>query len=300
LAIRPSIAQHLAVSTSSRRRWVVLAMRLALHAALVSQPGGDFQRVWLLVHFGLFLLWQPFIAGERELELFSAALLFVITIVTISFLAGWMIVMWLLVLLGILGGRVFTIQATHPNRFYLVAFGYVLAVLLLWAVPALILGPREVPETVAYLARVFLPLVLVLLTVLPLPRESVGGLVFDFFYAVLVFQLGLVLVLGAIVLMRLTNESYVSSVALTALGFGIALFVLAVLWNPMGGFGGLRTYFSRYLLSVGMPFELWMRRVAELAEPPGARPTAKGASAPTASTPRASPSTAWKSSSSRR
>jgi signal transduction histidine kinase len=170
------------------------------------------------------------------------------------------------VLLGILGGRVFTIQATHPNRFYLVAFGYVLAVLLLWAVPALILGPREVPETVAYFARVFLPLVLVLLTVLPLPRESVGGLVFDFFYAVLVFQLGLVLVLGAIVLMRLTNESYVSSVALTALGFGIALFVLAVLWNPMGGFGGLRTYFSRYLLSVGMPFELWMRRVAELAE----------------------------------
>jgi predicted TIM-barrel fold metal-dependent hydrolase len=25
----------------------------------------------------------------------------------------------------------------------------------------------------------------------------------------------------------------------------------------------LRTYFSRYLLSVGMPFELWMRRIAE-------------------------------------
>ena len=57
-----------------------------------------------------------------------------------------------------------------------------------------------------------------------------------------------------------------SAVALTALGFGIGLFVLAVLWNPMGGFGGLRTYFSRYLLSVGMPFELWMRQVAELAE----------------------------------
>jgi signal transduction histidine kinase len=28
----------------------------------------------------------------------------------------------------------------------------------------------------------------------------------------------------------------------------------------------LRTYLSRYLLSVGLPFELWMRRVAELAE----------------------------------
>jgi signal transduction histidine kinase len=266
LAIRPNIAQQLAVSISTRRRWVVLAMLAALHVALVSTPGGDFQRVWLLVHFGLFLLWQPFIAGERELRIFSAALLLIITIVTISFLAGWMIVMWLLVLLGIFGGRVFTLHAAPRNRFYLVAFGYVLAVLLLWAVPALILGPREVPEPVAYFARTFLPLVLALLAVLKLPREGGEAQVFDFFYAVLVFQLGLVLVLGAIVLMRLTGESYMPSVALTALGFGIALFVLAVLWNPMGGYGGLRTYFSRYLLSVGMPFELWMRRVAELAE----------------------------------
>ena len=34
----------------------------------------------------------------------------------------------------------------------------------------------------------------------------------------------------------------------------------------MRGFGGLSTYFSSYLMSVGMPFELWMRRIAELAE----------------------------------
>jgi signal transduction histidine kinase len=38
------------------------------------------------------------------------------------------------------------------------------------------------------------------------------------------------------------------------------------LWRPRGGFGGLRTYFSRYLMSVGLPFELWMRRIAELSE----------------------------------
>jgi signal transduction histidine kinase len=81
-----------------------------------------------------------------------------------------------------------------------------------------------------------------------------------------VFQLGVVLVLGSIALTRFTAGSYIASVALTVLGFGMALFIFAVLWNPMRGFGGLRTYFSRYLLSVGMPFELWMRRIAELAE----------------------------------
>src|SRR5262249_16239119 len=89
--------------------------------------------------------------------------------------------------------------------------------------------------------------------------------VFDFFYAVLVFQLGVVLVLGSIAFMRVTEEHYFVSVALTVLGFGLLLFVLAALWNPVRGFGGLRTYFSRYLRAVGMPFEMWMRNIAELA-----------------------------------
>src|SRR6185312_12320310 len=111
------------------------------------------------------------------------------------------------------------------------------------------------------------PAMLVLLALWPLgPAIPAAAQVFDFFYAVLVFQLGVVLVLGSIALTRFTAGNYLASVMLTVLAFGVALFVLAVLWNPMRGFGGLRTYFSRYLLSVGMPFELWMRRVAELAE----------------------------------
>ncbi len=242
-------------------------MLLALHAALLSEPGGIFQRIWLLVHFGLFLLWQPFIDAEQELEVLSAVLLFAITAITLYYVSGWMIVAWLILLLGILGGRVFTVHAAMRNRFYLVAFTYVLTILLLWAVPVLILGAKDMPESVALFATTVLPFSLTLLAVLPLgAQEREAGQVFDFFYAVLVFQLGVVLVLGSVALMRFTNENYIGAVALTMLGFGLGLFVFAVLWNPTRGFGGLRTYFSRYLLSVGMPFELWMRRVAELAE----------------------------------
>jgi signal transduction histidine kinase len=263
---QPPISR-LSAGLARHRRWVVVAMLLSLHAGLVAIPGGDFQRVWLLVHFGLFLLWQPFFSADRELDLVAGALVFVITIVTISFLAGWMIVGWLLLLLGILGGRVFTIQATSRNRFYLVAFGYVLAILVLRAVPSLLLQGVDFPQGVELFARYALPLPLVALAVLPFgdPRADAAH-VFDFFYAVLVFQLGLVVVLGSLALMRFTGDHYFASVALTTLGFGAALFVLAVLWNPLRGFGGLRTYFSRYLLSVGLPFELWMRRIAELAE----------------------------------
>jgi len=252
----------------ANRRWVVLAMLLAMHAALVSEPGGVFQRLWLLVHFGLFLLWQPFFAAERQLDPVSVILLAAVTGVILWFLAGWMIVMWLVLLLGVLGGRVFTAQAQRGgNYFYLVSFAYLVAMLLLWAVPQLMLGGRvELPPAVGVFARHALPLALALLVVLPHPREDDQGLVFDFFYAVLVFQLGVVLALGTVVAMRFTGENYVEAVITTVTLFSLALFVLAVLWNPRRGFGGLSTYFSTYLMSLGMPFELWMRRIAELAE----------------------------------
>lgn len=266
MAFSPLIASRLAHVFVAGRRWVVLAMLLALHAALISEPGSAFQRLWLLIHFGLFLVWQPLVATERELEVLAVVLLLAITAATLYFVSGWMVVTWLLLLLGILGGRVFTLQSSRRNRFYLVAFAYLISMLLLWAVPTLVIGPRHVPEIVATFAQRILPLMLAMLLVLPLPEERESSQIFDFFYAVLVFQLGVVLVLGSIVFMRYTGDNYVSSVALTVLGFGIALFIFAVLWNPMRGFGGLGTYFSAYLLSVGMPFELWMRRIAELSE----------------------------------
>lgn len=266
MAFSPPLANRLAHFFVAGRRWVVLAMLLALHAALISDPGGAFQRLWLLIHFGLFLVWQPLVATERELEVLAVVLLLAITAATLYFVSGWMIVTWLLLLLGILGGRVFTLQTARRNRFYLVAFAYLLSMLLLWAVPTLVIGAQHVPEIVATFAQRILPLMLAMLLVLPLPEDHQSGQIFDFFYAVLVFQLGVVLVLGSIVFMRYTGDNYVSSVALTVFSFGVALFVFAVLWNPMRGFGGLGTYFSAYLLSVGMPFELWMRRIAELSE----------------------------------
>jgi len=64
------MTQRFASRLFASRRWVVIAMLFTLHAALMSEPGAQLQRAWLLVHFGLFLAWQPFIAADRELEIF--------------------------------------------------------------------------------------------------------------------------------------------------------------------------------------------------------------------------------------
>ncbi|MBL8521169.1 MAG: sensor histidine kinase [Betaproteobacteria bacterium] len=248
------------------RRWVILAMLLSLHAALVSQSA-DFQRVWLLVHFGLFLIWQPIYSTEREVKVAAMLLLVGITAVVMFSLAGWMLAMWLAILIGIMGGKVFTAQAARRTRFYLVAVFYLFTILLVWTVPRSLLDIEILPPGLTVLAELFLPLTLLTLVFLPFRAEDESTTqVFDFVYSLIVFQLVIVMVLGSIAAMRVTGNQYFQAVLLTVLSFAVALFVLAVLWAPRTGYGGLRTYLSRYLLSVGMPFELWMRRVAELSE----------------------------------
>jgi hypothetical protein len=249
------------------RRWVIIAMLLSLHAAFVSPAGSEFERVWLLIHLGLFLLWQPFVSTDRELNILAVIMLLGITAAVMWALASWMMVAWLTILIGIMGGKVFTLQRARRGMFYLVAVFYLFALLLIWAVPVFLLAVTTLPEGLRTLVTVFLPMTLIAMVVLPYRAEDeTSAQVFDFFYSLLIFQLVIVLILGSIAAMRVTGNQYFQAVLLTVFAFAAALIVLAVMWGPRAGFGGLRSYFSRYLMSVGMPFELWMRRIAELSE----------------------------------
>ena len=60
--------------------------------------------------------------------------------------------------------------------------------------------------------------------------------------------------------------SYGWALVPTLLGMAVLLLALSLLWNPRAGFGGLGQITSRYLLSVGLPFEGWAQRLATLAE----------------------------------
>jgi signal transduction histidine kinase len=243
-------------------------MLLSLHLAAISQANDSLvSRGWLLVHFGLFLIWQPFVSAERELNVIAVAILLGITAVTLYSLAGWMLVAWIAILIAIMGGKVFTLQAARRSRFYLVAVFYLFAILLAWTVPVSLLGIAALPDGMRTLAAWVIPLVLLAMVFLPFrPEDESSVQVFDFFYSTFVLQLVVVLVLGSLASMRVTSNQYFPAVLFTVLSFAGALLLLAILWGPRGGFGGLRTYFSRYLMTVGMPFELWMRRIAELSE----------------------------------
>jgi hypothetical protein len=66
--------------------------------------------------------------------------------------------------------------------------------------------------------------------------------------------------------MRVANAGYFAAVSYSMLMIAGVLIALSIAWNPRAGFAGLSMYFSRYLLSIGLPFEQWLYFLAELSQ----------------------------------
>jgi len=243
------------------------SMLLALHAALAWDIDQTWSRAFLLAHVGLFLIWQPMWRGERQLSLKHVALIVVIGLVLVGFTNWWLMAIWLAVLFGLIGGNVPGIRERRPRFASLLAAVYLLALLLVWVVPQLFSAPEGRSLAVDILIRYGLMLlpVLVILTRVERTVSDVPHAV-DLFYSVMLFLLVAALVLGSFMIKELAKTAYPMALAQTLLWIAGLLAALSWLWSPHGGFSGMGQLLSRYLLSVGLPFERWMQSVAQRAE----------------------------------
>lgn len=74
------------------------------------------------------------------------------------------------------------------------------------------------------------------------------------------------LVLGSFVVKQVSHGNYPLALAQSLMVMAVVLVVLSWLWNPRSGFMGLGHLMSRYLMSLGLPFERWVKALADLAE----------------------------------
>src|SRR5262249_25709571 len=87
----------------------------------------------------------------------------------------------------------------------------------------------------------------------------------DLFYSVILFLLVAALVLGSFVVKQVSFSNYPLALAQTLFVIAVLLVVLSWLWSPHSGFVGLGHLLSRYLMTLGLPFERWVQSLAELA-----------------------------------
>ena len=247
-------------------RGVFIVMLALLHLAAMRGAGDFWARGLMLAHFGLFIMWQPFMRGERRLSLSHLVAIVGIAVGIFYFLNWWLLALWVSVLAGVVGGKVFLFQARWLRRFYLVVLLYLVTLLLVWIVPNSIIS-IPLPTEVRTLAQYGLPVLLLVMLVIPAESDSIETpQIVDFFYAAMIVLLLVALVLGSFAFMTVARIDYVLSLSYSMLIIAGVLLMLSLAWNPRAGFGGLAMYFSRYLLSVGLPFERWLFVLAELSQ----------------------------------
>ena len=273
----------------ARPQWWLGLMLLALHASLAWGITDWWSRALLLAHFGLFLLWQPVWRGEADIES-----RYVFLVVIVGFLLSvwnnwWLMAVWLAVLFGLIGGSVPGIAQRRQRLVSMLAALYLLSMLLMWVVPHLFADqtfeiaaallaqhgltalptilqshPSLLPVLLVQYGLPILP-VAILLTQVEASR-STGPQAVDLFYSVILFLLVAALVLGSFVVKQVSHGNYPLALAQTLFAIAVVLMALSWLWNPRGGFAGLGHILSQYLLSLGLPFERWVQRLADFAE----------------------------------
>ena len=82
----------------SRSNWWFGGMLLVLHAALAWGIDSLVARAMLIVHFGVFLMWQPLWRGERSIETRHAFVIIVVGIMLTGWSNWWLMAVWLALL----------------------------------------------------------------------------------------------------------------------------------------------------------------------------------------------------------
>src|SRR5829696_9007573 len=95
--------------TFSQRYWrlVVVAMLALLHVAVFRGVADPWARALLLAHLGLLLLWQPFLRAEQRVSTAQGLMLLIVALVLMLRLDWWLLAFWVVVLAGLVGGKVY-------------------------------------------------------------------------------------------------------------------------------------------------------------------------------------------------
>ncbi len=250
-----------------RAQWWFGGMLLALHGSLAWDIDSLFSRAMLLVHFGIFLIWQPVWRGERNLDSRQAFLVVVVGALLAGWNNWWLMAVWLAVLFALIGGNLLGSEQPRQRMAALLAAVYLLSMLLVWVVPHLFIDQGFDTALVATV-RYALPLLPLAMIVIPTgtTTRSASPLAVDLFYSLLLFLLVTGLVLGSFVVKQVSHGDYPLALAQSLMVMGLVLVSLSWLWNPHTGFTGIGHLLSRYLMSLGLPFERWIKGLADLAE----------------------------------
>jgi len=248
-------------SITDRREYIILALMLGfLHASILLDFGSPLSRAMLLIHLGLFLIWQPIQEKDKRLVWYNGIIFIILTLMLVYWINWWLISGWLILLIGIVGGRV-VINRIERNAYMLVMI-FLVTELLIGCIPRLfVIGSAIHLYNPLHYGISIIPLILM---VFPKVEEQPLVKMVDLLHAITASLLSSLLALGSLVIMYHAGTDYLVALIQTLFAIGICLFAISWLLSPHAGFSGLSELWSRSILNIGTPFEQWLIELSQL------------------------------------
>jgi len=161
----------------------------------------------------------------------------------------WLVSGWLILLIGIIGGRVVINKV--ERIYYMLVMIFLVSELLIACIPYLfsITSTYEYINLLIYIIAV-IPIVLI---AFPVTKEQQTSISIDFLHAITASLLSSLLALGSLVIMYHSGTDYVTALIQTLFAISICLVAISWLITPHTGFSGLAQLWTRSLLNIGTP-----------------------------------------------
>ncbi|MBI2969380.1 MAG: HAMP domain-containing histidine kinase [Gammaproteobacteria bacterium] len=246
---------------AARRENIILALMLvSLHGSIWGDFGSPLSRSLMLIHFGLFLIWQPVWRGDQKLAWNNLLTFILLTGAFLTWMNWWLLFAWLILLVGFCGGRATLAHA--ERRVYLVVLAFLGLELVIPCTTMLF--HIAVASNVKNLFQWLLPALPVVVAVIPSRTDDRSMRTVDILHSISAATLFTVLIIGSLLIMYRTGAEYLVALAQTMIAIAVFLFGISWLLTPRLGFSGLTQVWQRSISNIGTPFEQWLTRLSNL------------------------------------
>ncbi|OUD15367.1 ATP-binding protein [Thioflexithrix psekupsensis] len=239
---------------------------ISLHIVLWWMPADPWLQLLMLVHIGLFLLWQPFWL-ERDLPdpmvLIGLGLM---ALVALVFFSDWFIAAWQILLISLLGGRDLVKPRDRMVNIVAILFLtvnlFVVSIHHLFVITEPIIIEWLVLESREWL-KYFLLFIPATFWFIATQEDEEYRHHFDFFHGLILVLLLIIIALGSLVMMYETRVSYPLAVFQMSLMTALSMLLLSWIWVTFVGDGGIEQLWLRHLINFGVTFEQWLDKLAK-------------------------------------
>jgi signal transduction histidine kinase len=234
-------------------------MLFSLLAAVYQDDNSTIALSFLIVHFGVFLLWQPVVKKQATFNTRQLIILSTLIFAFIYWFNPWLNAFWTLLLLTLLTGRIFARGLSRA------AYGF--AVIILFLELILITTPElfQLAALSSSIQSTFsMGLIILPLSLLFIPVTDTTSKQIDFIRGFFVVLLVIFLCMSSVLISLTAHQPYIESLAVSVFILSLFLLLTAILWTPRGGFSGLARLWEKYILDIGGPFEEWITHVSTL------------------------------------